>query len=120
MSKSAAPTFRQMLAWLMTEIIFANANFAIMRGLKSADREVVNTAPTFFDMTIGTHADSVLLHAARLFDRRPGSVSIHTLLSSALRHAGTFRHGTAVEVRKSSRRSKALRFELRADPESPT
>jgi hypothetical protein len=100
MPKSSSPTFQQMLAWLMTEVMFGRANFTITRGLRGADRVVLDTAPRFFDMTLGAHADSALMTAARIFDRRSGSVSIHELLSSALQHAGVFKHGTAVDVRK--------------------
>jgi hypothetical protein len=100
MPEKSAPNFHQMLSWLMTEVIYARAHMTIVKGLKRADRGVVNAAPVFFDMTMRTHADSVVLIASKLFDHHRGSISIHALLPEALRHAGTFKHGTAVEVRK--------------------
>lgn len=100
MPKKSAPEFQQMLAWLATELIYARAEFTIVRGLRRIDQAVRNAAPIFFEMTLGVCADSVLLHVARLFDHRRGSVSIHTLLSAALDNAGTFKHGTPADVRK--------------------
>jgi hypothetical protein len=91
--------FKKILSWLMTEVIYGRAHFAIVDGLLRADRRVLNAAPMFFEMTLGAHADAAQLTAARIFDR-DGDVSIHTLLSSALREAGTFKHGTAAQVRK--------------------
>jgi hypothetical protein len=100
MSKKPALGFQKILAWLMTEVMFGRTHFIITRGLRRADRAaVLRTAPRFFDMTLGAHADSAQLAAARIFDRT-GAASIHTLLSSALKEAGTFKHGTATEVHK--------------------
>ena len=99
MQKKPAPDFQQMLFWLITEVMYGRAHFLITRGLKRADPVVLDTAPRFFAMTLGAHADAALMNAARLFDRSPG-VSIHTLLSTALRVAGTFKCGTSAEVRR--------------------
>jgi hypothetical protein len=98
MSKKPALKFQQILAWLMTEVMFGRAHFTITRGLRRADSRVLGTAPRFFDMTLGAHADSAQL-AARIFDRT-SAASIHTLLSAALKEAGSFKHGTASDVRK--------------------
>jgi len=46
------------------------------------------------------------LAAARIFDRSSG-VSIHKLMSSALKEASSFKHGTEVEVRKLVAEAKA-------------
>ena len=100
MPKTSSLKFDQMLAVLMTEVIYGRAHFAITRGLRDADRAVLDTAPRFFAMTIGTHADSASVTATRLYDKRSGSVSIHLLLSMALAQAGTFKYATAVEVRR--------------------
>jgi hypothetical protein len=89
-----------MLAILMTEVMFGRAHFAIVLGLRRADVGVLSIAPRFFAMTLGGHADLTIMTAARIFDRRRGVVSIHGLLSSALTQAGSFKHGTAAEVRK--------------------
>jgi len=100
MLRHSRPTFQQMLAWLMTEVAFARASIAIVKGLRRAEQSVLKSAPRFFDMTVGAHADSVVLQAASLYDRGRTTVSIHSLLSSATQDAETFRCGTATEVRK--------------------
>jgi hypothetical protein len=58
-------------------------------------------------MTLVAHAVSAQLTAARIFDRT-SAASIHTLLSSALQEAGTFKHGTTTEVRKVIDEAKAF------------
>ncbi len=102
MPQGNAVKFQQILAWLMTEVMFGRAHYDIVRGLGRRDRTAataLRTAPRFFDLTLGVHADSAQLALARIFDRA-SAVSIHTLLSSALNEAGTFKHGTATDVRK--------------------
>ena len=98
--------FQQMLAWLMADVMFGRAHFMITRGLSRADRVVLDTAPKFFDLTRDAHADEAQLAAARIFDRSSG-VSIHKLMSSALKEASSFKHGTEVEVRKLVAEAKA-------------
>ena len=93
----------------MIEVMFGRAHYGIARGLGRSDRRAIKafgTAPRFFDLTLGAHADSAQLALARIFDRT-SAVSIHTLLSSALKEAGTFKHGTSMEVRKAVERAKA-------------
>jgi hypothetical protein len=105
MPPRTAIKFHEMLAWLMTEVKFGRAHFSITRALTRANRAVLDTAPRFFEMTFGAHADLAVLVAARLFDRT-GRVSIHNLLSLALNQAGTFKYGKAAEVKKAVAESK--------------
>lgn len=101
-------TFQKILAWLMTEVMYGHAHFTITRGLRRKDRAaVLATAPTFFEMTLGAHADSAQLCAARIFDRT-SAASIHTLLSSALKEKASFKHGTPTEVQKIIDETKAF------------
>jgi len=102
MSKKNAIKFQQILAWMMTEVMFGRAHYEIVRGMGRRDSVALaakGVAPRFFDMTLGSHADAAQLTVARIFDRT-SAASIHTLLSSALNEAGTFKHGTAADVRK--------------------
>lgn len=96
----AVPTFQQRLFALMAEVVWGKAHFHLTRALKGTHPAIVKTAPTFFMLSAGAHADSTLLHAARIFDRHPRSGSIHTLLASALKSAGTFKNSNAMEVRR--------------------
>jgi hypothetical protein len=101
-----------MLAALMTEVIYGKAHFSLTRSLKGAHPAIVRISPVFFGLTVGAHADSTVLHAARIFDRRPGSVSIHALLEFGLKHAGTFKQASASEVRRVITESKRAVAEL--------
>jgi AbiU2 len=110
MSKRSSVKFQQILAWLMTEVMFGKTHYGIVRGLGRRDREALaafRTAPRFFDMTLGAHADSAQMTVARIYDRT-SAASIHKLFSSALREAGTFRHGTVTDVQKAVQESKAI------------
>jgi hypothetical protein len=103
---TSAVKFQQMLAWLMTEVMFGRAHFIITSGLSRADRRVLDTAPQFFALTRDAHANADQFCAARIFDRSSG-VSVYKLMSSALNEAGTFKHGTAAEVRRVVTEAKA-------------
>src|SRR5216683_954899 len=91
--------FQKILAWLMTEVVYGRAHVTIVQGMRHAGRHVLGVAPMFFEMTLGAHADAAQMTAARIFDS-DGDISIHTLISSALREAGSFKHGSAAQVRK--------------------
>ena len=72
MSKKNSVKFQQILAWLMTEVMFGKAHYGIVRGLGRRDREALaafRTAPRFFDMTLGAHADSAQMTVARIYDQ---------------------------------------------------
>jgi hypothetical protein len=84
----------------MADVTFARAHFTIVKGLLHADRAIIDSAPRFFEMTVGAHEDAVLMHVSRLFDSKRETLSIHTLLSSAVLNAAAFKHGTPVEVSK--------------------
>jgi len=109
MSKKNAIKFQQILAWMMTEVMFGRAHYEIVRGLGRRDPVALaakGVAPRFFDMTLGSHADAAQLTVARIFDRT-SAASIHTLLSAALDEAGTHKHGTPTDVRKAVEDAKA-------------
>jgi hypothetical protein len=106
MQKKTALSFEEMLMWLITEVIYGQAHFKITRGLSHADQAVLDAAPTFFYMTLVAHATEAQLAATRIFDRS-SAVSIHKLLPAALGVAGTFKHGTAPEIRSFVAEAKA-------------
>jgi hypothetical protein len=88
--------FQHILKWLMIEVIFGRAHYAISREMSRSDRTATRKA---MPLTRDAHADCAQMAAARIFDRA-SDVSFHTLLSAALKEAGTFRYGNASEVRK--------------------
>jgi hypothetical protein len=96
--KSVKPTlkFEQILKWMMVEVLFGRAHYAITRSFGRKDRPDVLKAVS---LTRDAHADCAQICAAKIFDRA-SDASFYTLLSAALKEAGTFKHGTASDVRK--------------------
>jgi hypothetical protein len=120
MPKGSAIKFQSVFAWLMTEILHGRAHYEIVRGLGRRDPRAVaafRTAPRFFELTLGAHADLSNLALTRIFDRA-GAISIYKLLSTALYEAGTFKHANAAKVREAVQNAnasiKALEPSLRA------
>jgi hypothetical protein len=118
MTKNQAPDkgalkFPRIMAWIMTEVYYGRAHFIVVDGLRHAERNILASAPTFFELTFGAHADSAQLTAARIFDR-DSDASIFSLFSAALREAGTFKFGTPSQVRKLVEQSQAKVFALNA------
>ena len=100
---------RQILDWLMTEVMFGRCQYVIARGLSRSDAVALaafRTAPRFFAITRDAHADAVFLTLARIYDRTSAG-SIHGLFASALREESAFAHGAAKDVRKAVLESKA-------------
>ncbi len=99
--KSAKTTlkFEQILKWMMVEVLFGRAHYAITRSFGRKDRPEVLEA---MSLTRDAHADCAQICAAKIFDRA-SDASFYTLLSAALKEAGTFKHGTASDVRKAAR-----------------
>jgi AbiU2 len=95
-----SPTIKQLVAWLSIEIAYGRAHGFIVHGLSTADRAVLDSAPLFFDLSLGAHADASLMCANRLFDRDRKAVSIPRLLQAVLENAGMFTAATAQEVRQ--------------------
>ena len=83
--------------------------------LTEADPVVLNTARTFFAMTIDAHLFVALMYAARIHDDQRNATTIQTLLERAA--VSSAKHGTATEVRaaiKSAKHTlKALARELK-------
>ena len=109
---ASAPTFHQMLAVLITEVIYGKAHFQITRMLKGTHPAIVKTSPTFFSLAVGAHGDCTSLHAARIFDKQSEGASIHKLLALALKNAGTFKNASAMDVRKAVAEARRVVVEL--------
>ena len=108
----AAPTLRELIAILMTEVMYGKAHFHITRALQGTHPAIKKTAPQFFDLSVAAHAACSLLHASKLFDKQPKSASIHLLFVIALKHAGTFKNSDPTGVRKAVTSAKQTVSEL--------
>jgi hypothetical protein len=92
-------SFPETLIWLLTDLQYARASFAISCDLPRAHPAAVASAPFFFQLTTNRHADAVNLHVTKLYDHSR-TLSIPGLLTLASKHAGTFNHASAPKVRE--------------------
>lgn len=107
MPKRYSVKFQQILAWLMTEVMFGKAHYEIVRGLGRRDptaSAAFRTAPRFFSLTVGAHADAAQMTVARIYDRT-SAASIHKLFSAALQEAETFTYASPKDVQKAVQES---------------
>ena len=66
------------------------AYFNIARGLLKADPYLLQTAPTFFGLTIDGSLELAQMAVARLYDKTKGAVTIRTMLRYAAEQPSTF------------------------------
>jgi hypothetical protein len=81
-------------------------------GLLKSDPVLLQTAPTFFGLSIDGSLELAQMAIARLFDRTRGTMTVPTLLDRADMEAGSFQHALAPEVRATITESKKVVFEL--------
>ena len=93
------PTIDQLLASLIHEVLCGKAYLEIGKGLAGADPVVLNTAHTFFGLTLEASLQRSHMFAAKLYDKKTGTVTVTSLLDAAEFYAGAFKHGTRQEVR---------------------
>ena len=85
------PDFRKVFDSIQNQVLIDNAHLALWKGLAkrlSGPRNVVaSTAPTFFGMTVEAHLSAAFLHAGRVYDTHPDSVTTHTVINKARQDA---------------------------------
>lgn len=92
------PTIDQLLASLIHEVLCGKAYLEIGKGLAGADPVVLSTSPTFFGLTLEASLQMSQMFAAKLYDKKTGTVTVTSLLDAAEFYAGVFKHGTRQEV----------------------
>jgi hypothetical protein len=70
-------------------------------------RRVVNTAPTFFGMTLEAHLNAAFLYAAKIFDTHRGSLTLRAILKYADANKGDLPAERSAEVQRIVRESDA-------------
>jgi hypothetical protein len=86
---------------LFNEVVVGKAYLNIARGLGerlTADKALAMTAGTFFTLTLSALMVQSQLCAARLFDERGDSLSIHEMLRKAETHVASFKDATPEEA----------------------
>ena len=78
--------------------MLGKAYFNVARGLLKADPYLLQTAPTFFGLTINGSLELAQMAVARLYDKTKGAVTIRTMLRDAAEQLSTFQNATPKEA----------------------
>jgi hypothetical protein len=81
------PDFRKVFDRVRNQVVMGNAHLDLWKGLSrrlgDEKRLVVNTAPTFFGLTLESHLNAAFLYAAKVFDTHRGSLTLRAILRYA-------------------------------------
>ena len=94
----AKPTLKQTLEALRRQVLVGKSYFNLARGLLKADSYLLQTAPTFFGLTIDGSLELAQMAVARLYDKTQGAVTIRTMLYDAAQQLSTFQNATPKEA----------------------
>ena len=86
----------EILADLAYHTAAGTAHMEVAEGLSRVDTVVLNTARTFFAMTIDAHLYYALMAAAKMHDDQRNAVTIHTLMERAATVPAKFDKGGEV------------------------
>lgn len=92
------PTLKQTLEALRRQVLVGKSYFNLARGLLKADPYLLQTAPTFFALTIDGSLELAQMTVARLYNRTKGAVTIRTMLRDAAEQLSTFQNATPKEA----------------------
>jgi hypothetical protein len=108
----AKPTLKQTLEALRGQALVGKAYLNVAKGLLKADPYLLQTAPTFFGLTINGSLELAQMAVARLYDKTKGAVTIRTMLDDAPKQLSTFQNATPKEaldvIKKSKQRVEAI------------
>lgn len=96
----STPTLKQILEALKKQVLVGKTYLETAKGLLKADPVLLQTAPTFFGLTIDGALELAQMAIARLYDTTRNTMSVPRMLKRAELEAGTFQRGDAQEVRK--------------------
>ncbi len=88
----------EILADLAYHTAAGSAHTEVAEGLSKVDPVVLNSAQTFFAMTIDAHLFYALMAAARMHDDQHNAITIHTLLERAATEPANFDKGGEVSA----------------------
>ena len=94
----AKPTLKQTLEALRRQVLVGKAYFNVAKGLLKADPYLLQTAPTFFGLTIDGSLELAQMAVARLYDKTKGAVTIRAMLRDAAEQLPTFQNATPKEA----------------------
>ena len=112
------PTLKQTLEALRRQVLVGKSYLNLARGLLESDPYLLQTAPTFFGLTIDGSLELAQMAVARLYDKTKEAVTIRTMLHDAAQQLSTFQNATPKEaseaIQKSRKRVAAIEWILSA------
>ena len=102
------PTFKQILEALKRQVLFGRSYLNVAKGLLAADPVILQTAPTFFGLTIDGSIELAQMAIARMYDVTRGSVTIPRMLDRASEEAASFQHADERSVKAQIAKWKAV------------
>jgi AbiU2 len=102
----AALTLKQTLDALRQQALVGKSYLNVAKGLLKADPFILQTAPTFFGLSINGSLELAQMTVARLYDKTRGAVTIRTMLRDAPLQLSTFRNATEDEARTAIHKSR--------------
>lgn len=94
----ARPTLKQILDALRSEVLVGKAYLELAQGLLAADPVVLETARTFFGLTVNGSLELAQMSVARIYDRTRGAVTIRSMLDEARGQLTAFKNATPKEA----------------------
>ena len=92
------PTFKQILDALKRQVLFGKSYMGVAKGLSQADPVIMQTASTFFGLTMDGSLELAQMAIAKLYDRTKGAVTIPVMLARAVNEIGSFQNGDREEI----------------------
>jgi len=92
------PTLKQILDALKNQVLVGKSYLDLAEGLLRADPVILQTAPTFFGLTMDGSLEQAQMAIARLYDRTRGAVTVQGMLGQAAAEVNSFNRGTKEEV----------------------
>jgi len=99
MTNELALSLENIIWILMRQIMLGRAHLRIAIGIRSSDPAILHSGEVFFGLTEYAHLATAQMYAARLYDKKPHTVTIRKVLDCAERSAGTFSSASAEQVR---------------------
>lgn len=114
----AKPTLKQTLEVLRRQVLVGKSYLNLAKGLLASDPYLLQTAPTFFGLTIDGSLELAQMAIARLYDKTRGTVTIRTMLHDAGQQLSSFQNATQKEasaaIQKATKRITAIESILAA------
>jgi len=113
-----APTLKQILLALEKQVLVGRTYLDTAKGLLKTDPVLLQTAPTFFGLTIDGSLELAQMAIARLYDTTKNTMSLPRMLKRVEQQAGTFENANSQDVRSAIAECEKALVGLRAVIES--